>query len=375
MHYPNLTTYSGAAGVGKTSRVMAWGPDVTVTYTRAAASEIRSRLGPDSPKVAGTIYSLAWPHQKLLRTVRAGSGSGSVPLPYNKRKIRNGFDPALDAYSKNAPSKKPRTENDRLARLLHAWDGQGDPPFDLAEAKATGALTYVLPLAKWVADGCPLDPDIPVPSTLAVDEAQDVSALELAACMGLSPSGMVRSYGDPGQSLYAEAKGLTGSELPAAWTSAAQVETLVGGWRCGNPVAARASRILAPYWNHAPETFAASHSTEVRLWLPDSQPPRGSGLVLAHGRDYAVKFARQWGLRDFPVVPADFTSTSKDLIVCTAHAAKGAEADNVYLLPWSWQAMGQLQAKDSARLRLMYVAMTRARKVLHVPPALYGEIG
>ena len=371
MKYRNLTTYSAGAGVGKTHRVLQWSPDIIVTYTRAAAAEARSRLAnPREGQTAGTIYALAWPHQKTMRSANRVSG---VPLAYNQRHIRNGFDPALYSYSKNAPSKKPRTESDRLARLLHAWDGSGDPPFDLAEAKPTGALTYVLPLARWVAEGCPRDPDVAPPGSLAVDEAQDVSALELAACIGLAPGAGVRAYGDPGQSLYAEAKGLTGSELPAAWTSAAQVETLVGGWRCGNPVASRAAKVLAPYWDHAPKDFAAHHSTELRLWFPD-RPPSGSGLVLAHGRDYAVKYARQWGLRNFPVVPADFTNTSRDLIVCTAHAAKGAEADNVYLLPWSFAAMGQLQAKNSQRLRLLYVAMTRARRTLHVPPALYGEM-
>jgi len=372
--YDNLTTYSGAAGVGKTNRVLAWSPDVIVTYTRSAAAEARSRLGTATrpEQAVGTIYSLAWPHQKITRAKR--KGTIGPPLAYNQRRIRNASDPALDLYSTKAPSKQPRTENDRLARLLHAWDGTGDPPIDLGDAKPVGAMTYVLPLAQWIARGCPLDEALRVPLTLAIDEAQDVSALELAACIGLCPGAEVRAYGDPGQSLYAEAKGLTGSMLPAAWTSAAQVLELVGGWRVGNPVAQKAARVLKPYWTHDPKSFAApGHGTEIRLWDPE-QKPSGRGLVLSHGRDYAVKYARLWGLRNFAVVPADFT-TKEDLIVCTAHAAKGAEADHVWLLPWSHPAMAQLGAKDSARLRLLYVAMTRARKILFVPPALFGEMG
>ncbi len=366
MTYPNLEAYVGAAGVGKTRRVMAWSPDVVVTYTRAAAAEIRAR---DKDQVAGTIYALAWPHQKVLRR---GGGIGA-PLPYNRRKIRNSHDPALNLYSTKAPSKQPRTLADELSRQLHRWDGTGEPPFDLDSTKEYGALKYVLPLARWVRDKCPLDQDLPVPKSIAVDEMQDVSALELAACLGLCPGGEVRAYGDPGQTLYAEAKGLKGSELPPAVAQAAQVHSLVGGWRCGDPVATKAARVLRPYWKHEPSSFRAPHKTEIRLWDADFKPG-GAGLVLAHGRDYAVKYATLWGLRDFAVVPADFTGAD-DLIVCTAHAAKGAEADNVYLLPWSAHALGQLAAKDPARLRLMYVAMTRARKVLHVPASLMGEIG
>jgi len=104
----------GPPGTGKTTTILrSLEPGVPVaTYTRAAAQEVRQRGG-----VAGTIYSLTWPHAQHYSKTQGRSGRESVA--YQTRPIYNSADPALERYEAEAPSLKPRSDWEGTAMALH----------------------------------------------------------------------------------------------------------------------------------------------------------------------------------------------------------------------------------------------------------------
>ena len=86
-----------------------------------------------------------------------------------------------------------------------------------------------------------------------------------------------------------------------------------------------------------------------------------------------AKHFSRWDLRDRAVVP-HISEADKEVVICTGHAAKGGEADDVYLLPWSQKAMARLDRLEPGALRLLYVMLTRARRRLYIPRNLKGRI-
>lgn len=297
---------------------------------------------------------------------RAQAGAAS----YNTRRIRNEYDSALGDYTDAAPSRRQRTEWDAMAEALHAWDGSGPPPFDLAEAPCRGGLRWILPLARFVSTGeAPAHYD-----EIYVDEAQDMGACELTATLRLlKPTGRLVCYGDPGQAIFAGSKGLAGDQLPAAWRLPGERRLKEGGHRVGQPAAEAAARVLRPLWDRPAASFAAPlHLTPVVTW--DAKAPPARGLVLGYSRYMVDKYLRDWALRDVAVVPST-GCLNTGLVLCTGHAAKGVEAGEVYLLPWAKKALARLDAGDPGALRLLYVMLTRARHRVYVPDQLGARIG
>ena len=368
----SLTTIDGPPGTGKTRRIIQtaknWGEDSAVlTYTNDAASVVRSR----APNLtAGTIYSLSWPHVSPFAKGTKMLGS-TVNSSYGQRKIHHLFDPALAQYEMDAPSNSPPTRQDALVKSLHAWN-VGDPPFDLWRETPKGLLKYALPLARWVEAGCPIVEGKPTFKQIAIDEAQDMSWLELRACMGLlREGGNATAYGDPGQSIFAQSKGMVGNALPPVWSYADHKEVLDIGYRVGDPVASVASRVLNSYYKRPSSTFKAQHRTDILTWNHTLRPFRG--LVLGYSRRAVAKAFRNWTLTRTGVVP-NVAEADKELVLATGHAAKGAEADDVYLLPWSRQAIKRLEEKDTETVRLLYVMLTRAKKRVHIPITLKARL-
>ncbi len=376
LRMPNLITITGPPGVGKTRTIIASKPQCVVTYTKDAAAEVTSRMNIDPMKAGtaqcGTIYSLSWPHVKAQQKLNIWRHDPGQNTPHQERRIRSSMDPALDSYEATAPSRYPKHILEPTAFDIHAWR-DGGSHLNLKALNPRGPLKFCLPLARWVAAGCPWAADFEGYDEVVVDEAQDMSGLELAAALGLcKPDGVVRAYGDPGQAIFLGQKGIKGNELPAAWVQADEIQTLHGGWRVGAPVSEMASGVLSSYYDIPPETFTAKHATTVHPWDFDSQP-HGCGLVLGHSRASVAAALRSWGAIGTAVVPS-VGDPDKELVMCTGHAAKGAEADNVYLLPWSAQGMRYLEMKEAARLRLLYVMMTRAKRRLFVPHTLLAMV-
>ena len=363
--------FDGPPGTGKTRKIVSQalafnGEGAVITYTNDAAAVVRAR----APIVqAGTIYSLTWPYVKEFV-----DAPGRVKSPnnkaYNQRKIEHMFDPALLSYISDAPSSRPPHRSEHVAKLIHAWRG-GDPPTNLTAESAAGPLKFILPLARWLEAGAPM-PEQDRLDWVLIDEAQDVGWVELRAAAALvRPGGHVHAYGDPGQSIFSESKGILGASLPPVWASSEDQTILNKGWRVGDPVASAAARVLRSYYDRPAKTFRAEHQTQLLAW-DGSTAPR-CGLVLAYSRRALVKAFNAWGLRKTAIVPK-LGQADTDLVLSTGHSAKGAEADDVFLLPWSRQALQRLEQREPGTVRLLYVMMTRARRRLFLPRTLKARL-
>jgi superfamily I DNA/RNA helicase len=365
-----LTSIDGPPGVGKTTTIIrdsATFPENSciITYTNSAADELKKR----APQLsAGTVYSVSWPFVKQYS--KGATKKFKAQANWATRPVHHLLDPALVNYELSAPSRQAKRIEDELSTRIHAWV-EGPPPIPLAKLEPKGGLRFLLPLARWVEAGCPANGQRKF-DLLIIDEAQDMSALEMRAALGmLAPNGKAYAYGDPGQAIFARAKGLQGSALPPAWELARDGQILKGGWRVGEPCASLAAAALRSYYDRPATTFAAEHKTEVLTWEPRQRPLRG--LVLGYSRAIVAKYFRKWGLTQSAVVPA-VGRAERELIICTGHAAKGAEADEVYLLPWSKPGTLKLDHRDPEAVRLLYVMVTRAKKRLYLPRALRARI-
>jgi len=364
---PKLTVYDGAPGVGKTTFLLKdskrWkSPWAVTTYNRASADELVKR-GLDGP--AATIYRLSFPHVKPWVKQRRNNRAAQA---WRERAIQDQADPALEQYVKTAPSLK--ASNARL-ELLHAWEpSKGPAPswiWDPDNALRSGEV-YAVGLARWLEKGAPWSEGFTGYATLAIDEAQDMSQLELAAAKALvREDGDILAVGDPGQSLYLEAKGGEANDQPPAWQLADELRTLEGGWRIGYPAAAIAANVLRPYYDRPAGVFAAETPTNVHVW--DELPP-SNGMVLGYSRSSVANYIEKHDLRKAAVSPS---VANAQLWVETIHQAKGAEADNVYLLPWSVGALDRLADEHANAIKVLYVAVTRARKNLFLSPELYAH--
>ncbi len=381
MKHPNLITIDGGPGTGKSTTIINNCKDiwkgkrvVVVTYTNSAADVLRLR----APWVtSGTVYSLLWPYvSKILPPeYRKKKHQKRAKAGYQVRHIENSKDQELNKYGKEAPSRQMKSPDFITADMLHGWGGDLKYcPVDFREITPDNELQYVLPIAFWVGAGAPMD-ETQKYDVVVIDEAQDMSALEIAAALRmLKEGGQAYAYGDPGQAIFSESKGLGVEGLPHAWEICAEHQALVKGYRCGTGVATPASAVLSSYYNVSPHLFTADHSSVIQTWNPGDKKNRPkTGMVLCLSRRNVVNTFHSWGLSGTPIVPG-IANPNKQLILCTGHAAKGAEADDVYVAPWSSGAMEQLYDGDPGMVKLLYVMMTRARKRLHLPGALAAYV-
>lgn len=375
-----VVVYDGPPGSGKTTQICEEAPllpgrTAICVYTREAAATVLLRA---PTLTAGTIYNLTW---SMVKASGAGHGYRAVvkaAATHTKRPVRNDFDMALQEYVRLAPSSKTAQEADAHARILHAWDGTGSPPIPPEQIARGSATQYLLPLIRWFVAGRPGIAEHGGFDTVIVDEAQDMGAFEMACALTLvSPGGTLRCYGDPGQALYMEAKGAADSVLPAAWQLGgdAHRRLLTGGHRCGDPLATIASRLLRPIWNRPAASFAAPHRTEVLEWMPHSHPVgmRKGSLVLSYSRKNAEEYISNQGLQDVALVPS--LRSKGRFTVCTGHAAKGAQAEDVYVLPWSKRALRRLDEQEPGAVRLLYTMLTRAKSRVFLPYTLLSRLG
>jgi hypothetical protein len=368
-----LTAIDGPPGAGKTTFILDLAQQqdksvAIVTYTNAAADVVKERLG-DSPISVGTIYKLTWNPIKTFTGLKQGRGPKAVG-PWLTRPIEDSWDTALTQYVDSAPSRLPPSEAQEAARQLHAWD-EGPCPLNIKGTAPVGPLKYPLALADWIEKGKPSHKE-DLFDLILIDEAQDMSTMELEATMGLlDKGGEAIAFMDPGQAIFSHAKGIEDNSLAPAWVKAGTRYRLMGGFRVGNPAASLASRVLKPFFDRPSESFA-SGKTSINSWEPDQEKPL-KGLVLGYSRAHVAKCIERWDLQRVGLVPGQ-GNPDKELVMSTIHSAKGAEADDVFLLPWTRPALERLESFDPRELRTAYVALTRARNNLHLPWNLQSRI-
>ena len=331
-----------------------------MTFGNDAANTLSARGVP--PENAKTLYKMTWPHVREVSNLKAKRGKKTKPA-YRQRTIQAYTDVALGQYTKDAPSLKKR--NHRV-EVLHLWEpSQGKPPEWIWNNDINREESFAVGLARWLAAGAPLK-DFDGYEFMAVDEAQDLGPLELAACLALvKPGGKVLAVGDPGQAIFLGSKGWPADRLPPAWEMAESTETLAQGFRIGYPAADAAAAILKPFYNRSADTFrATTHLTQMHPW--NQQPPK-SGLLMGLSRYSVDNYIKRHDLRNVGIVPE---LNPEGLTICTIHAAKGYETDDVYLLPWGSKRSFSLDSGAPDELRLMYVALTRARRNLYLPHEL-----
>lgn len=339
-------------------------PWAIAVYTRDAAATLQQRGIP--AELAGTIYSLSWNHVTAVADLPPTKRGAS--RAYQRRNISDVSDPALLQYVLDAPGLRPRNTK---AEELHAWHPDlGDPPAWIWDKDLPKGTEFAVGLARWLAVGAPLANGFKGYKFLAIDEAQDLSPLELAAALSLlHEDGEALAVGDPGQAIFLGVKGVPEHSLPPAWEWATHHDpTLATGYRCGAPVSKAAANLLKPYHDRSADKFTAKHTTHIHLW-DGTAPDRG--LVLGMARAHGQRWATEHDLRDFAVSPS---VADTRLTVCTIHAAKGAEADSVYLLPWSSRALERLDLQMPNALKVLYVGLTRAKKNLYLPADLFARV-
>ena len=268
-------------------------------------------------------------------------------------------------FVESSPSRKAYSPYEEAARRVHSWDGEGSPLVDIHHIQPKQGLKHILPVARWIMAGgqCRKPYDLVI-----IDEGQDMSPLEIEACLHMVASdGAAYAFLDPGQAIFGSSK-WAHAGLPPAWTIAGEQWQIQGGFRVGEPLASIAASVLKPVFDRDAAVFRKPGAvTEYLEW--DGEVP-ARGLILGLSRSMVTNYALAHGNSPTFALTAGAGSPDTEAVFSVVHAAKGFEADEVYLLDWPITWLERIARKDPAALQILYVALTRARKAVHVAPLL-----
>jgi hypothetical protein len=271
----------------------------------------------------------------------------------------------IPAFTQSAPGNRRFSPYEREAQRLHAWDGTGDPLVNIDRIQPKQGLKYILPVARWVREGCKIkDPY----DLIIMDETQDMSPLEIIACLGLlTPEGRAIAFLDPGQAIFGNSK-WAHAGLPPAWTMASEQFQIRGGFRVGDPLASIAASVLRPVFDRDAAVFCKDKGTTAYQEWDGTCPARG--LVLGMSRSAITTYAVENNASPTFALTAGAGRPEVEPVFSVIHSAKGFEAPEVYLLEWSLDWLDKIHTKDPAALQILYVGLTRGVDAVHVSPLL-----
>ena len=218
-------TLIGPPGTGKTTRVSeivrevyheelgSGNPAIVVSLTKAAAAEAAGRSMPISAKCVGTLHSFAYRALECpeIAESRAQDFGSDFPAWAFESSSTDPDEPAWERSSSRGKSKSDgmlcyetiqELRARRIPRESPVWAGVRDFDRSWESWKEENELLDFTDLIERTLDtvpACPLEP-----SVIVADEAQDLSALELALLRSWTVNGAegLVLVGDPLQALY-----------------------------------------------------------------------------------------------------------------------------------------------------------------------------
>ena len=250
---------------------------LALTFTRRAAGEMRDRLAAGRPAgeplpACDTLHGLAW---RLIRegAEKAGEAQGALP-------VLLGEDAALRVFAGANPGLSRARARELWEALALVRERNEAPAGELAQAaarytarkEARGLLDYA-DLIAWLLDHAPALRGRW--RHILVDEAQDLSPVQLAAVRALLPEDGRGFFGigDPDQAIYGfrGATGQSAESLRAFWP-ALRVLRLGQSYRASQKVLDTARALLSDKGRCGALTAARPLGAELRLFAaPDAR--------------------------------------------------------------------------------------------------------
>lgn len=357
------------AGTGKTTTLVeraAWlveqgvPPDEILlsTFTRAAAEEmqvrLKKRLGRRCPKAIGTLHSLA------LSLAGGFQGLGVQLITDEALADLVMTLAAGDPAAEGLTPKELVLQIGRLReeRVLH------HPLFDLsqrlkAEVDALGMVDFtgLLEMAT--------QKELRTFRHLLVDEAQDLTAAQLALVARLSGPKTVRYYvGDDDQSIY-QFRGAFAGALGGLLHEGATKVCLTENYRCGSLILDAANNLIHYNTGRFEKTLVASSGRLGDVTYKEAMTWDEEQDFVAQWRAEARAAGKNLTLLSRTRALLEPYQDMEDVRCCSLHESKGLEWDWVILLGLEENQLPHRMSLDiHEERRLAYVGITRARERL-----------
>lgn len=364
------TLIRALAGTGKTETVAHRAASLTdegaqpgsvLCFTRSARAQLSSRLNEQ-----GVPIEVETVHGSAYRVVRGWFEDRGLTMP----RVTDGADTARKVV-RSAGFAGSGSEVDAVLRASTGrWNGTvalGSIPGTMTPADVR-ALADLYSAAKRRHQRMDFDDLVvlgaevaePVHGEVIVDEAQDLSAVQVAYVEALATHGAMTWVGDPHQAVFGFA-GVDGGLFDRldGWSE----HTLTRSFRSAQEVLDAANQLIGPDRLSSTKTggsvtvravdFAAQADEVVARMTPGT-------VVLTRTRDSGSLQSERlegggWVVRQDPMeVPGD-----RSVDVSTVHSAKGSEWDHVVIVDTARDGFNGFEPTPEER-RLFYVAMTRA---------------
>lgn len=352
------------AGAGKTrllvervARLLKAGADpkrvAVVTFTKKSANEIATRVGQKVPSRARPVCATV--HSVAMSLAVKQEGSLQLVTPEQEAFL-------LDEVRNLAPEELVEgVTNDELLLSLHRIREIG--VFEGSQGLMAKAYEELLNEKGWIdftsllQQGCARKRSLF--DYVLVDEAQDLSPLQLTFLQSVASKATFWFIGDPDQSIYAFRGSAPSMMHQLAALCTAQYQ-LTANYRCGQAIVEHANNVIS----------ANDNRFDIRWVSRNPEIGEVSVKEFDHGA-FEEAAVRQW-LQQDPTRRCALARTQalvKDLKdaglpAATVHESKGLEWDEVWVLGCETGLFPHPLGDRAEERRLFYVAMTRAKQKL-----------